>query len=126
MNPCWLADSVFFLRHRLDPVGNPSDFRALVGSTYDPGQYAVLTRGLGDVPKEPLNIGGLWSDQPTLKDHPLHDARREVLLYLALMEPGLKEALKAAREIVDIKQSVPNPQPNPPGGNGPAPQGPPP
>ena len=94
-----LADAVFFLRNRLDPVGNPGDFRALVGSIYDPGQYAVLTRGSSDWARAPLNIGGLWSDEPQLEGGALHEARREVLLYLILLEPGLAPAIKTARAL---------------------------
>lgn len=94
-----MADALFFLRHRLDPVGNPADFRALVGSIYDPGQYAVLTRGGGEHGRQPLNIGALWSDQPMLEGHALHEARREVLLFLALLEPGLDQAIAAARDL---------------------------
>lgn len=92
-----IADALFFLRSRLDPVGNPGDFQALVGSTYEPGQYAVLTRGTGEEAHKPLNIGGLWSDEPGLTGRALHNAQREVLLYLALLEPGLGEAIEAAR-----------------------------
>jgi hypothetical protein len=91
-----LADAVFFLRNRLDPVGNPGDFRALVGTIYDPGQYAVLTRGASDWARAPLNIGALWSDEPPVEGAALHEARREVLLYLALLEPSLKDAVSAA------------------------------
>jgi len=92
-----LADAVFFLRNRLDPVGNPGDFRALVGTIYDPGQYAVLTRGSSDWARAPLNIGGLWSDEPPVEGGALHEARREVLLFLILLEPALEEAIGAAR-----------------------------
>ena len=94
-----LAHAVFFLRNRLDPVGNPGDFRALVGSIYDPGQYAVLTRGSSDWARAPLNIGGLWSDEPQLEGGALHEARREVLLYLILLEPGLAPAIKTAKAL---------------------------
>ncbi len=94
-----LADAVFFLRNRLDPVGNPGDFRALVGSIYDPGQYAVLTRGSSDWARAPLNIGGLWSDEPQLEGGALHEARREVLLYLILLEPALGEAIATAKAL---------------------------
>lgn len=94
-----LADAVFFLRNRLDPVGNPGDFRALVGSIYDPGQYAVLTRGSSDWARAPLNIGGLWSDEPQLEGGALHEARREALLYLILLEPGLAPAIKTAKSL---------------------------
>lgn len=94
-----LADAVFFLRNRLDPIGNPGDFRALVGTIYDPGQYSVLTRGSSDWARAPLNIGGLWSDEPQLEGGALHEARREVLLYLILLEPALAESIAAAGEL---------------------------
>jgi hypothetical protein len=102
-----LADAVFFLRNRLDPIGNPGDFRALVGSIYDPGEYAVLTRGSSDWARAPLNIGGLWSDEPQLEGGALHEARREVLLYLILLEPSLGEAIEAARGLVTQPQDGP-------------------
>ena len=91
-----MADSLFFLRHALDPVATPGSFRELVGTTYDPGEYAVLTRGTGEVDREPLDIGGLWSDESSLESHALHGARREVLLFLTLLQPGLDEAIAAA------------------------------
>jgi hypothetical protein len=93
------ADSLFFLRHRLDPVGTPSDFRVMVGSVYDPGQFDVLTRGTSEAARQRLNIGGLWSDDPQIDGHELHEARREVLLFLALQEPGLEQAIAAARAL---------------------------
>jgi hypothetical protein len=91
-----IADALFFLRNQLDPVGNPGDFNALVGTLYEPGQYAVLTRGTGEEALKPLNIGGLWSDNPGLTGRTLHNAQREVILYLALLEPGMEEAIQAA------------------------------
>jgi hypothetical protein len=100
-----LADAVFFLRNRLDPIGNPGDFRALVGSIYDPGQYAVLTRGNSEWARAHLNIGALWSDAPPVEGGALHEARREVLLYLILMEPGLREAIAAAKTIAEAQES---------------------
>lgn len=109
-----LSDALFFLRHHLDPVANPGDFRALVGTTYEPGQYAVLTRGTTRWAREPLNIGGLWSDEPPLAGGALHEARREVILYLALLEPGMDEAIDAVRELLarelDLGLGDPPPQ----------------
>ena len=104
-----LADAVFFLRNRLDPIGNPGDFRALVGTIYDPGQYAVLTRGSSDWARAPLNIGGLWSDEPTAEGGALHEARREVLLFLVLLEPALNEAIQAARKLAVMEESEDQP-----------------
>lgn len=101
-----LADAVFFLRNRLDPVGNPGDFRALVGTIYDPGQYAVLTRGSSDWSRAPLNIGGLWSDEPPVEGGVLHEARREVLLFLILLEPALGEAISAARQLETAEEAA--------------------
>ncbi len=97
-----LADALFFLRHRLDPVANPGDFRALAGSVYEQGQYAILTRGTGDVAGENLNIGALWSEAPGIQAHELHEARREVILFLALLEPGLEEAVAAALPLAGV------------------------
>ena len=95
-----MADALFALRSQLDPVANPEDYRALVGTTYEPGQYAVLTRGTGEGAREPLNIGALWTDDGELTGYALHEARREVLLYLLLMEPGLGEAIVRAKALL--------------------------
>ena len=52
--------------------------------------------------KEPVNftrvwnIGGLWSDEPELTGRVLHEAQREVVLYLALLEPSLEEFIRTA------------------------------
>lgn len=96
-----LNDSLFLLRHRLDPVGTPGDFEALVGSTYEAGQTGILLRGNAAEANEPLDIGGLWSDaapdSPARRDA-LPEAKREALLYLALLEPGLEEAIGAVRD----------------------------
>lgn len=93
-----MADALFFLRHRLDPIGTPGDFRALVGTTWEPGQYAVLQRGLDDMDRDPLDIGGLWQDDSS-GGHALFDARREVLLLLAILEPELPRAIEAAKAL---------------------------
>ena len=96
-----LADALFVLRNRLDPVANPGDYLALVGTTYEPGQYAVLTRGTGEGARDPLNIGALWTDNGELTGYALHEARREVLLYLILLEPGLEEAVVRAKVLLE-------------------------
>ena len=96
-----MADALFILRSQLDPVANPEDYRSLVGTTYEPGQYAVLTRGTGEGAREPLNIGALWTDDGELTGYALHEARREVLLYLLLMEPGLEEAIPRAKALLE-------------------------
>ncbi|MFT5682532.1 MAG: hypothetical protein ACI8RZ_003450 [Myxococcota bacterium] len=95
-----LADALFVLRAHLDPVANPGDYRALVGTTYEPGQYAVLTRGTGEGARDPLNIGALWTDDGELTGYALHEARREVLLYLILLEPGLEAAIVQAKALL--------------------------
>jgi hypothetical protein len=93
-----IVDALFFLRHLLDPVGNPKDFSLLVGNTYEPGQYAILMKGTSKLARQSANIGGLWSDEPELTGRVLHEAQREVILYLALLEPALEEALRASKE----------------------------
>ena len=109
-----MADSIFFLRHRLDPVGTPGDFGVLVGNTYEPGQYAVLQRGLDDVTRAPLDIGGLWQDAGGREGHVFFDARREVLLLMALLEPGFMEALEAARVLAEAEEASKGPSPDAP------------
>lgn len=91
-----IVDALYFLRHKLDPVGNPKDFSLLIGNTFEPGQYAILLKGTSELAQQSGNIGGLWSDEPELTGRVLHEAQREVVLYLALLEPGLEEAIRAA------------------------------
>lgn len=119
-----MADSLFFLRHALDPIGQPGTFREIVGTTYDPGQFAVITRGTGELDHEPLDIGGLWSDAPSLESHALHGARREVLLFMALLQPGLEEAIAAAAPLAEVApQGTPGSAPPEPPPEGAAPAG---
>lgn len=91
-----IVDALYFLRYKLDPVGNPKDFSLLIGNTFEPGQYAILLKGTSELAQQSGNIGGLWSDQPELTGRVLHEARREVVLYLVLLEPALEEAIRAA------------------------------
>lgn len=90
------SDALFLLRHRLDPYANPGDFNALVGPVYVAGEFGTLTRTTFDPNEDHLNIGGLWSEKPELLTGPhFPDARREVLLYMVLLEPTLPEAIQA-------------------------------
>lgn len=91
-----IVDALYFLRYKLDPVGNPKDFSLLIGNTFEPGQYAILLKGTSELAQQSGNIGGLWSDQPELTGRVLHEAKREVVLYLILLEPALEEAIRAA------------------------------
>jgi len=91
-------DAVFVLRRDLDLASNSGDFKALVGSLFSEGDPTLLLRGDFEATREPLDIGGLWSDQAKdeIKAPVLHEARRELLLYLLLQEPALPEAVQAA------------------------------
>ena len=91
-----IVDALYFLRYKLDPIGNPKDFSLLIGNTFEPGQYAILLKGTSELAQQSGNIGGLWSDQPELTGRVLHEAKREVVLYLVLLEPALEEAIRAA------------------------------
>ncbi len=90
------TDATFVLRHRLDPYANPGDFRALVGEVYQAGQFGALSRATFDPNQDYLNIGGLWSENPEELTGPqFPDARREIILYMVLLEPTLPEAIRA-------------------------------
>ena len=91
-----IVDALYFLRYKLAPIGNPKDFSLLIGNTFEPGQYAILLKGTSELAQQSGNIGGLWSDQPELTGRVLHEAKREVVLYLILLEPALEEAIRAA------------------------------
>lgn len=90
-----LVEALFVLRRRLDPVGTPGDFDLLVGPSFEPGAPALLLRGTTQGIADPLDLGGLWAASGTV----LPEARREAILYLALLEPGLDEAIAAARAL---------------------------
>ena len=92
------ADAVFALRHRLDPYANPGDFNSLVGTVYVAGEFGRLTQPTFDPAEDHLNIGGLWSPAPEKLAGPyFQDARRDVVLYMLLLEPALPEASAAAK-----------------------------
>ncbi len=92
------ADAIFALRHRLDPYANPGDFHELVGTVYVAGEFGTLTRPTYDPAEDHLNIGGLWSPEPEKLAGPyFQDARREIILYMLLLEPAFPEALAAVK-----------------------------
>lgn len=91
-----IVDALYFLRYQLDPIGTPQDFAHLIGNTFEPGQYAILLKGTSELAQQSGNIGGLWSDEPELTGRVLHEAQREVVLYLALLEPSLEEAIRTS------------------------------
>lgn len=94
------SDATFLLRNRLDPYANPGDFNALIGSVYVAGEFGALTRPTFTPDEDHLNIGGLWSEDPeTLSGPYFPDARREVILYMVLLEPALPEAITAAKAL---------------------------
>ena len=89
---------IFALRHQLDMAASSGDFRAMVGSLYSVGDPTLLLRGDFEIEREHLDIGGLWADpdKAELSGPVLHQARRELLLYLLLQEPALPDAVQAA------------------------------
>ncbi|MFH1468683.1 MAG: hypothetical protein ABIO70_30110 [Pseudomonadota bacterium] len=92
-----LPDVIFALRRQLDMAANSGDFKVLVGSLYSVGDPTLLLHGDFDPARQHLDIGGLWADTSTELTGPaLHQARRELLLYLLLQEPALPTAVEAA------------------------------
>ncbi len=93
-----LTDSLFFLRHRLDPYANHGDFHALVGTLFVAGDYGTLTRGSYDPDADHLNLGALWTEQSlSERQGPrFNEARRSLIIYMILLEPALPEAIGAA------------------------------
>jgi hypothetical protein len=94
-----LTDSLFLLRHRLDPYANPGDFSSIIGSVFVAGDWGTLTRGVGgySTDRDHLNIGGLWTESAmeSLQGPIFNDARREIVTYMVLLEPSLPEAIQA-------------------------------
>lgn len=126
-----MSDAVFFLRHRLDPYANPGDFNALIGTVYVAGEFGALSRPSFDPDEDHLNIGGLWSEAPEKLTGPYFpNARREVVLYMLLLEPQLPDALQAALVLKakePVEPVVPSsPPPGTPTAPPPAPPGEPP
>jgi hypothetical protein len=93
-------DVVFALRHQLDLAASSGDFKAMVGTLYSVGDPTLLLRGDFELSRDHLDISGLWvdDDQAELSGPVLHQARRELLLYLLLQEPALPAAIDAALE----------------------------
>ena len=108
-----LTDSLFLLRHRLDPYANPGDFRALVGTVFSAGDYGTLTRGSFKPEDDQLDLARLWSEsgKDEISGPVFNDARRELILYMVLLEPALPEAIAAALgEPFDPKAPTPPPE----------------
>ena len=93
-----LADCLFLLRHRLDPYANPGDFNALIGTLFTSGEYGTLTRGSFKPDQDQLDLARLWSDKSKdeIQGPVFNNARRELLLYMVLLEPALPQAIEAA------------------------------
>lgn len=94
-----LAEGLFALRRRLDPLGAPGDWEALVGSGFEPGAAALLLRGSSAGLEDPQDLGALWGASSDPGERALPEARREAILFLLLLEPGLDEAIAAARAL---------------------------
>ena len=94
-----LTDSLFLLRHRLDPYANPGDFSSIIGTVFVAGDWGTLTRGIGGFTtnRDHLNIGGLWTEAAleSLQGPVFNDARREIVIYMVVLEPSLPEAIHA-------------------------------
>jgi len=112
---------VFALRHQLDMASNAGDFKVLVGSTYSVGDPTLILRGDWDPERTPLGIGGLWSNgQKSDPGGPvLHQARRELLLYLLLQEPALPEAIAGALQALGVGEPATADPVEPPAGEPP-------
>jgi hypothetical protein len=111
---------VFALRHQLDMAASSGDFRAMVGSLYSVGDPTLLLRGDFELSREHLDIGGLWvdDDKAELSGPVLHQARRELLLYLLLQEPALPDAVRAALQLDLPEPPAAGPPPGPGGVDG--------
>ena len=105
------GDSLFFLRHRLDPYANPGDFQSLIGTIFVAGDWGTLTRGAESFQpdRDHLNLGGLWSEtaRENLEGPVFNDIRRESVLYMILMEPAMSEAIDGARSALAAASSTP-------------------
>lgn len=101
-----LTDSLVFMRHRLDPIANPGDFKALVGSTFTPGDYATLTRGSFRPEDQQMDLAGLWSAEREPGVPVFADARRELLVYMILLEPTLPEAAGMLLELAEAEEAA--------------------
>lgn len=110
-----MADATFLLRHRLDPYATPEDFQGLVGTVYTVGEFGALTRPTFDPNEDFLDIAGLWSPEGSdLEQARFPDVRRDVVLYMVLLEPSLAEALRAALALRPDEGAVAAPASPPP------------
>lgn len=116
-------DVLFVLRRDIDHAATPGDFRALVGTLFSAGEPTLLLRGDFSTDRQPLNLGGLWSDaaRDELSAPVLHEARRELLLYLLLQEPALPDAVDGALQALGVPEEQRVPEMPKGGGDGPPP-----
>ena len=106
-----LTDSLFALRHKLDPYANPGDFKALGGTVFSAGEYGTLPRGSFTQTDDQLDLSRLWSDytKAEVNGPVFNNARRELILYMLLMEPTLPEAIQAALGAAPAQPAQPSP-----------------
>ena len=87
-----LVSSLFFLRHQVDPLTNPGTYLAVIGPTWNAGDFTSLIRN--QAPPEHLDIGGLWGIEAGRDQGPNYgNVKRGVILFWILSEPVLAHTI---------------------------------
>jgi hypothetical protein len=91
-----LSQAMFFLRRRLGPFVNPGDYGLLVGSSWDGNDFGSLRRQMKVDVERHLDLGGLWALSQTMftAKAKLRGPQLQAVLFMALQEPDLGEALE--------------------------------
>ncbi len=104
-----LSHSRYFLRRRLGPLGNPGHYESLIGTLWDVGDFDSLRYAQRLEDEHAMDIGGLWSSEPlrTGPDWYLSPIQLKTIVFLALTEPGICEAVEVLRGLREPDQYGP-------------------
>ncbi len=91
-----LVDALFVTRSEVGVGRSPGVVGALLGTPWPAEDFATLVRAQ-DAPALDLDVGGLWSLDGGDTRPALDPVRREALVALVLLQPGLVEACEAWR-----------------------------
>lgn len=94
-----VSDARFFLRRRLGPLVNPGHYGWVVGSHWDAGDFDTL-RYLRTEDQPPhMDLGGLWRSEAYRIEPAAHlrVQQAQVILAVAVSEPGLAQAIEVLR-----------------------------
>jgi hypothetical protein len=89
----------FFLRKKVGPLLNPTDYGDLTGISWDGGDFRGVSTTIRSADEQHMDIGGLWSTEFMRAPPQLYltDLQLKAVTVMALEEPGLEAAIAARR-----------------------------